>query len=119
MLRTANEVVEDLRYKIRCFGVRLDGPANIFCDNKSVVTNASVPTSMLNKRHNAICYHQVRESQASGQIRVGWVPGERNPVDLLTKTTMDGNVRDSIVEIIFNNKAFKWKDDNNDDGIVG
>ena len=61
----------------------------------------------------------MRESQAAGKICVGWVPGQRNIADLLTRTTMAGNARHSIVEIIFHNKAIKWKDDNNDDGRVG
>ena len=74
-LSIATELVEALRYKHRCFGVRLDIPDSIFCDNKLVVTNTSVPTSMLNKRHNAICYHRVRGSQVVGNIPVGWVPG--------------------------------------------
>ena len=51
-LRNAIELVEALRYKHRRFGVWLDGPASIFSDNKPVVTNSSLPTSMLNKRHN-------------------------------------------------------------------
>ena len=118
-MRIANELVEALRYKLRCFGVRLDFPASIFCDNKPVVTNASVPYLMFNKHHNAICYHQVRESQATGKIRVGWVPGERNPAYMLTKNTMARNVRYSIVEIIFHNKSVKWKDDKNDYGRFG
>ena len=84
-MRIATELVEALRYKIRCFGVRLDGPDSIFCDNNVVVTNASVPTSMSNKRHNAICYHQVRESQAGGNISLGWIPGGNNLAYLLTK----------------------------------
>jgi len=90
--------------------VPLDGASNIFCDNKSVVTNSSVPTSMLNKRHNAICYHRVCEAQASSKVRSGWIPGDRNLADLLTKTTMAGNVRHSMVESIFQNKAVKWRD---------
>jgi hypothetical protein len=52
------------------FGVLIEGPTNVYCDNKLVVTNASVPTSVLNKRHNAICYHRVREAQAAGIINV-------------------------------------------------
>jgi ribosomal protein L31E len=102
-LRIAVELVEALRYKLRMFGVPIDGSANMYCDNKSVVTNASIPTSVLNKRHNAICYHKVRESQAAGTIRVGWIPGEQNLADLFTKTTMPGNVRNDIVETIFMN----------------
>ena len=50
---------------------------------------------------------------------MGWVPGERNLAQLLTKTTMFGNARHSIVEHIFHNKAVKWKDDNNDDVRFG
>jgi hypothetical protein len=39
------EMLESLRYKICMFGIPIDGPANVFCDNKSVVTNAIIPTS--------------------------------------------------------------------------
>ena len=61
-LRIATELIETLRYKLRTFGIPVDGPCDVFCDNKSVVTNSSVPSSALNKRHNAICYHKVREA---------------------------------------------------------
>ena len=50
---------------------------------------------------------------------MGWVIGERNPAELLTKTTMAGNVRHLIVEVIFHNKSVNWKDDKNDYGRVG
>ena len=30
------EMAEALRYKLRIFGVPIDGPTSIFCDNKSV-----------------------------------------------------------------------------------
>ena len=92
-LRIANKLVEDLRHKLRCSRVRLDGSAIIFCDNNLVATNTSMKTPMLNKSHNKICHHQLRQSQAEGKIRVGWVPRKSNTADLLTKTTMDGNVR--------------------------
>ena len=104
-LRIAKEMVEALRYKLRSFGVPIDGAAEIFCDNKSVVTNSSVPTSVLNKRHNAICYHSVREAQAAGILRVGWIPGEYNLADLFTKTSMAGNVKNYLVQSIFDNNA--------------
>ena len=92
-LRVFTELVEDLRYKIRCFGVPLYGTSNIFCNNKSVVTNVSVRISMSNKQNNDICYYRVRESQALGNIQGGWNPSERNLEYLLTKTTIYGNVR--------------------------
>ena len=84
-LRICTEMVEALRYKIRCFGVPIDGPCGVLCDNRSVVTNSSVPTSVLKKRLNAICYHRVREAQAAGVIRVGWIEGKNNIADLFKK----------------------------------
>ncbi|GFH49000.1 hypothetical protein CTEN210_05476 [Chaetoceros tenuissimus] len=53
-LHIAVEMVEALRYKLRCFGVPIDGPTEVLCDNRSVVTNSSVLASTPNKRHNAI-----------------------------------------------------------------
>ena len=68
------------------FGIPIDGPADIFCDNQSVVKAASSPSSTLAKKHNAICYHKVRESAAAGTIRrVAKEDGETNLADLLTK----------------------------------
>jgi hypothetical protein len=43
-------MIEALRYKLRMFGIPIDGPANVFGDNKSVITNATIPTSTLKKR---------------------------------------------------------------------
>ena len=84
-LRIAVEQVEALRYKLRMFGIPIEGPADIFCDNQSVVKAASSPSSTLTKKHNAICYHKVRESAAAGTIRVAKEDGDTNLADLLTK----------------------------------
>ena len=48
-------------------------------------TNATIPTSQLGKKHNAICYHKVRENVAAGVIRVGWVKSTSNLADVFTK----------------------------------
>ena len=104
-LRIVTEMVQALRYKLKCFGVPMDSPAEVFCDNKSVVMNSSVPTSVLNKRHTAICYHKVREAQASEIIRTGWIPGDMNLADLFTKTTMPANKKNGFVQNIFQNDA--------------
>jgi hypothetical protein len=45
----------------------------------------------------------VREAQATGTIRVGWIKGDFNLADLFTKTTMPGNLRHGLVMNIFNN----------------
>lgn len=110
-LRIATELIEALRYKLRTFGVRVESPTEIYCDNKSVVQNSSVPESTLSKRHNAICYHRVREAQAAEIIKVGWIEGIRNLADLFTKTTLAINTRDAIVSKIFDNNATKVIDE--------
>ena len=84
-MRIATELVEGLRYKLRMFGVPLDGPANVFGDNQSVINNASMPESPLKKKHVAICYHRVREACASGTIRIAKEDTASNIADLLTK----------------------------------
>ena len=85
-LRAAKEMLVALRYKLRMFGVPIDGPANIFCDNNGVVKNTTIPESMLAKKHhNAINYHMVREVVAAKIIRVGKEDGMTNLADLLTK----------------------------------
>jgi Reverse transcriptase (RNA-dependent DNA polymerase) len=84
-LKIAIEMNEALRYKLRMMGIPIDGPTNCFCDNKSVVTNATIPQSTLQKKHNMIAYHKVRESVASTAIRIQHELGKFNLSDCLTK----------------------------------
>ena len=83
--RIAIEMNDAIRYKLRMMGIALDGPTNCFCDNQSVVTNATIPHSTLNKKHNAIAYHKVRESVASQAVRIAHEKDENNLSDVLTK----------------------------------
>jgi hypothetical protein len=80
------EMIEALRYKLLMFGVPIDGPANVFFDNNSVVINATIPTSPLKKKHNAIAYHRVREAIAAETIRIAKVKSEDNLADAFTKS---------------------------------
>jgi hypothetical protein len=79
------ELIEALRYKLRMFGIPIDGPANVYCDNSGVVINSSKPESTLKKKHNAIAYHRVREAAAAQTIRIAKEDGATNIADLLTK----------------------------------
>ncbi len=84
-MRIATDLVEGLRYKIRMFGVPLDGPANVVTDNLAVVQNSTIPSSTIKKKHNSICYHRVREAIAAGIIRVAHIPSTENLADMFTK----------------------------------
>jgi len=84
-MRQAVELIEGLRYKLRMMGIEVEGATRIFCDNESVVKNASRPESTLKKKHVAIAYHRVREAQAAGIVRVAFEAGDYNLADILTK----------------------------------
>jgi len=84
-MRVAVELIEALRYKLRMFGVPIEGATNVFCDNEAVTKNAIFPESTLKKKHNAIAYHRTREAVAAGTIRVTKEDGKTNLADVLTK----------------------------------
>jgi len=84
-------MLEGLRYKLRMMGIPIDGSTNAFCDNKSVVTNSTVPTSTLKKKHNSIAYHRVREAVAAGT----------NLADLLTKPLSGTHLKPLIQKILW------------------
>ena len=84
-LRIASDLIISLRYKLRMFGIPIDGPTNVFCDNEAVYKNASFAESQLKKKHQSICFHRVRECVASGILIPHKVASEFNLADLLTK----------------------------------
>jgi hypothetical protein len=84
-LKNAVELVEALRYKLRMFGIPVEGPTNVFCDNESVYKNVSTPESVLKKKHHSIAYHRCREAVAAQTIRLAKEPTETNLSDLFTK----------------------------------
>ena len=104
------KIVESLRYKLSTFVVNLEIPSEVYYDNKPVAKQFSVPVSVLNKRHRAIYYHMVGESQASRTLRVVWISGEYNISASLTKTTITGHMRHEMVDSIFYNKSVVIRD---------
>jgi hypothetical protein len=85
-LKSCIEAITHLRFKLRMFGIPLEGgPTHIFCDNESVVTNATMVESTLNKKHNSIAYHYTRWNVAAGVIDVSWIAGMLNIADAFTK----------------------------------
>ena len=85
-LRIATELIISLRYKLRMFGIPILGHSNVFCDNESVYKNVAFAESTLKKKHNAICFHRVRECVAAGIIVVHKVGSSFNLSDILTKS---------------------------------
>ena len=84
-MKTAVELTEALRYKLRMFGVPIDGPTSVFCDNEAVYKNTVLPESTLNKKHHSIAYHRCREAVAAQTIQVAKEGTLNNLADLFTK----------------------------------
>jgi len=83
--RQATEQIMDLRYTLRMMGIPLDGPAWMFGDNPSVIMSSTIPHSNLNKRHNALSYHRVREAISAKVLYFIHIDGKLNPSDVMTK----------------------------------
>ena len=84
-LKNAVELIEGLRYKLRMFGIPIDGPANLYCDNKAVTKNCSIPELTLKKKDNSIVYHHIREAVAAGTLWIAKEDSETKLADVFTK----------------------------------
>ena len=84
-LRSCLEAITSLQYKLKMFGVPIDGPADVLCDNMSVVNNTTLVNSKLHKKHNSLAYHAVRWAVAARILRIGKIHTKENISDALTK----------------------------------
>ena len=86
----------------------VDGAAEIYCDNKSVVKNPSIPTSVWEKSNENICHHMVIGGHAAGGLCVLLIPSYFNLEYLIRGGGggVTGNTRKILVEVIFSNSAY-------------
>ena len=96
-LKIAIDHIEAIRYKLRMFGVKIEGPTDIYCNNEAVVRNCSTPESVLKKKHHSIAYHRNREAVASLTVRIGKESTDTNLSDVFTKI-MTAAQRDYIFD---------------------
>ena len=96
-LKNSFKLVEALRYKLRMFGVPIEGTTNVFCDNELVYKNTSTPESVLKKKHHSSEYHCCREAVAAPTIRISKEPTATNLSDLFTKM-LSQFVRENLLD---------------------
>ena len=101
-MRMLRDMLIALRYKLRMFGIPIEGPAEVYCDNQGVVKNTSIPESVLTKKHNAINYHSVREAVAAGVMRIIKEDTESNLADLFTKVLPTDRRKFLVGSIVYN-----------------
>ena len=97
-MKNAVELVMALRYKLRMFGVPVDGPTGMFCDNEAVYKNSSTPESVLRKKHHSVAYHKCREAVASGICHIAKEDTETNLADIFTKV-LPGPRREFLLDM--------------------
>ena len=79
------ERITALRYKLHMFRVPIIGCADVLCDNKSLMNNTNNVESKLNKKHNSLVHHAVRQAVAASILKVGKIDTKDNISDALTK----------------------------------
>ena len=83
--KQAVELILEYRYKLRMMGANMEESALMLGDNKSVVLNTTMPSSVLKKKHCAVSYHKIREMIACKVLRFASISSEMNYADVLTK----------------------------------
>ena len=82
--KTFTDQIVDIRQTLRYLGVPINYKANMFRDNKSVVTISTVPHSLLSKRHNILSYQRVREAIAATILVFHLCDSSPNESDILS-----------------------------------
>jgi hypothetical protein len=99
-MKNGIETCRGLHYKLRMMGVALIGPTFVYGDNMSVVHITQRPESVLKKKSNSICYHEVREYTAIGESIIGNVHYVENPSDICTKVVPGGQKRNYLIRLL-------------------
>ena len=98
-MKQAGEYLRGLRYKLRMFGIPVDGPAFIYGDNQSVLANTTRPESTIKKKSQSIAYHFLREGCAADIWRTSYIHTSENVADLMTKP-LSGEKRKKFVRML-------------------
>ena len=99
--RQCVDQIIDYRFTLRAMGVPIDGPAWMMGDNSSVITQSTIPQSVLKKRHHATSYHRVREAVARKILYFVHVPGKENMADVLTKFLPWTEIRNKLEFVLY------------------
>ena len=92
-MKQCYEYVQGLHYKLRMMGIPVELPTYVFCDNKSVLANTSVPHSVLKKESSSNAYHFVCEGVAKDSWRTAYLHTDLNPENMGTKFLPGGTNR--------------------------
>ena len=97
--KTAIEQIMDLRNTLRYLGVSIMTKTYMFGNNRSVVMSSTIPQSILNKRHNMLSYHRVREAITAKILEFHWCSSDQKRSDILSKHWDHAKVKDTMREL--------------------
>ena len=87
-------------------GIQHNCPVFIYGDNQSVLSNTTIPHSMLKKKSNYIAYHFVREVTARKKWRATYIKTNYNRSNILTKQFPYGEKEQSSTRCYCNTYEF-------------
>ena len=99
--KQAVELILEYRYKLCMMGAKIDESALLLGDNKSVILNTTMPSSVLKKKHCAVSYHKVREMIAAKVLRFASIESVNNYADVLTKPLGPNAFKNLIDPLLF------------------
>ena len=99
--RVCTDQIIELRNWFRYLGVPVRDISYMFGDNESVVKSSTFPDAKLNKRHNILSFHRVREMIAAKVLAFTHICGKTNPADMLSKNWSYGDTWKTLRPILF------------------
>jgi hypothetical protein len=96
-LKQCCEHLKGFKYKLTKIGIPTEYPCYIFGDNKSVLSNSTVPHSTLKKKSCSVAYHYVREGVAHDLWRIEYINTNDNQADMFSKPLYGGTKRNKFV----------------------
>lgn len=79
------QMTKGLRYMLHMIGISIEGPINVYFDDKAFVSNTTMVESTLKKKPFPIIFHKVHKCYTKGAICIIYVPTEPNLANVCTK----------------------------------
>ena len=98
-IKQAADYIRGFRYKLRMFGIPVEEPSYMYCDNQSVLAGSTRPESTLKKKAQSIAFHFIREGCAADECSTTYINTSENISDLMTNP-LSGEKRWRLVRML-------------------
>jgi len=82
-------------------GIPIDSLALLLGDSLSIILSTTIPSATLKKKHQAICYHRIRECIAVNVLCFAHINTKTNLVDVLTKPLLNNDFLQLVKPVLF------------------